>query len=372
MIIGKVVTLLQNHLYIRYLLKELMNYCILYTFVFLSILGCTEKGKNTTTNQPSGPAPDGMVWIDGGEYTRGSVSDNAYPSEGPIHQVQVSGFWMDETEVTNAQFRQFVKETGYVTVAERPVDWEVLKTTVPPGTPKPDDTDLLPGSLVFTPPNGAVPLDNMYRWWSWVNGADWKHPFGPETSIDNKDNYPVTHIAYEDAEAYAKWAGKRLPTEAEWEYAARGGKEGKDFAWGDELLPGGKYMANFFQGSFPYDNQPLDGFDRSAPVKSYSPNEFGLYDMTGNVWEWTSDWYRIDAYVNLANIPVCENPKGPESSYDPDEPYAAKRVIKGGSYLCSDKYCSNFRPSARMPSEIYSGQEHVGFRCVKDRNDLRN
>lgn len=343
-----------------------MNYFILFSVVLLSTIGCTKNGNNTATNPALGVAPDGMVWIEGGEYARGSESENAYPSEGPVHQVQVNGFWMDETEVTNTQFQQFVEETGYVTVAERPVDWEVLKTSVPPGTPKPDDNDLRPGSMVFTPPEGPVPLDNMYRWWSWVHGADWKHPYGPESDIENKGNFPVVHIAYEDAEAYAQWAGKRLPTEAEWEFAARGGKEGKAFAWGDELLPEGKYLANFFQGSFPYDIKANDGYERAAPVRSYPPNGYGLFDMTGNVWEWTSDWYRMDAYVTLANIPICENPKGPETSYDPDEPFASKRVIKGGSFLCSNQYCSNFRPSARIPSEIYTGQEHVGFRCVMD------
>lgn len=321
------------------------------------------KPVNPTANKE---AVDGMVWIESGTYVRGSETGAAYPSEGPVHNVKVDGFWMDETEVTNAQFSEFVEETGYVTMAERPVDWEQLKKTVPPGTPKPADSLLRPASMVFNPPDGPVPLDNMYRWWAWVYGADWKHPFGPESDIEGKDNFPVVHVTYEDAEAYAKWAGKRLPTEAEWEYAARGGTNEKEFAWGDELTPNGRYLANFYQGDFPYNRQDMDGYLTSSPVRSFPANGYGLYDMIGNVWEWTSDWYRPDTYDMYANITICENPTGPEAPYDPDEPFAPKRVIKGGSYLCSDQYCSNYRPSARMPAEIYTGQEHVGFRCVKD------
>ncbi len=347
---------------------------------FLSVLlwACSDNTAGTENNDESmpvavaakgpGEAPEGMVWVEGGTFVQGSNSDDAYESEGPVHQVKVDGFWMDETEVTNKQFREFVEATGYVTVAERPVDWEELKKTVPPGTPKPADSLLRPASMVFTPPDRPVPLNNHYQWWNWVYGADWKHPYGPESNIDGKDNHPVVHVAFEDAQAYANWAGKRLPTEAEWEFAARGGKDGRAFAWGDELMPDGKYLANFFQGNFPHDRQDFDGFSSSAPVKSYPANGYGLYDMIGNVWEWTSDWYRPDAYEMYASITVCENPKGPESSLDPAEPYAPKRVIKGGSYLCSEQYCSNYRPSARMPSEIYTGQEHVGFRCIKPIN----
>ncbi len=345
-------------------------WCVSLVAVFtVACSGSEEKQDNQTPESVQtdpGSAPPGMVWIEGGSYAQGSESSGAYPAEGPVHQVRVDGFWMDKTEVTNAQFRKFVEETGYVTMAERPVDWEVLKRTVPPGTPKPADSLLRPASMVFNPPDGPVPLDNMYRWWAWVYGADWKHPYGPESSIEGKDNHPVVHVTYEDALAYADWAGKRLPTEAEWEYAARGGKDGRSFAWGDELLPDGKYLANFYQGNFPYDRNDQDGFISSAPVMSYPPNGYGLYDMIGNVWEWTSDWFRPDTYEMYASVTICENPTGPEKSFDPDEPFAPKRVIKGGSYLCSDQYCSNYRPSARMPSEIYTGQEHVGFRCVMD------
>lgn len=329
----------------------------------------TDPGSTTFTPAPAPDSvPDGMVWIAGGRFVQGSDGENAYRGEGPAHTVEVNGFFMDKTEVTNKEFAQFVSETGYKTVAERPVDWDEIKKTLPPGTPKPADSLLRPGSLVFSPPDHPVSLNNYYQWWAWVTGADWKHPKGPGSSIEGMDNYPVVHIAAEDADAYAKWAGKRLPTEAEWEYAARGGVNGKPFAWGDELRPSGKYLANFFQGDFPYHMTADDGYAGPAPVKSYPPNNYGLYDMIGNVWEWTADWYRVDTYEQLSSISVCRNPTGPEASYDPDEPNTPKRVIKGGSYLCSQQYCSNYRPSARMASAIDSGQEHLGFRCVSDRN----
>ena len=241
---------------------------------------------------------------------------------------------------------------------------------MPPGTPKPADSLFAPGALVFSPPNGAVPLDNMMRWWSWVTGANWKHPYGPESDLTGKDNHPVVHIAYEDAVAYCEWAGKRLPTEAEWEYAARGGENSNSqFQWGEELTPNGDYLANFFQGDFPHANSAEDGFLSSAPVKSYPPNQLGLYDMIGNVWEWTADLYRPDIkkqYVAM-DVKACENPVGPETSFDPTDPYATeKHVIKGGSFLCSEQYCSNYRPSSRMATSFDSGQNHLGFRCVKD------
>lgn len=339
----------------------------------------TEKQTKTTSSTSSssdqsqpmpGEQPEGMVWIPGGKFTMGSEDETATRVEGPEYLVEVSGFWMDTHEVTNAEFREFIEATGYKTIAERPVDWEELKKQLPPGTPRPPEEALQPGSLVFTPPHQAVPLDDYSRWWAWQTGADWQHPHGPGSSIEGKDNYPVVHIAYEDAQAYADWAGKRLPTEAEWEYAARGGKGNEAFAWGDELMPDGKYLANFFQGNFPYNNNGQDGFTGAAPIKSFKPNGYGLYDMIGNVWEWSSDWYRPDTHARnqLAGMAACKNPTGPESSYDPTEPYAEKRVIKGGSFLCSEQYCSNYRPSARMATSIDSGQEHLGFRCVKDAN----
>lgn len=352
-------------------------------FIFVCLLSLatscnqtTTPEKNTTTlpaqsqtseekkiNPPPENGPAGMVWIPGGEFVMGSNDADASQAEGPLHQVKVDGFWMDEAEVTNAQYREFVEATGYVTIAERPIDWEEMKKQLPPGTPKPPDDVLVPGSLVFSPPDHAVSLDDYSQWWKWVNGADWQNPKGPGSSIEGKDNYPVVHIAYEDAVAYAEWAGKRLPTEAEWEFAARGGVYDKPFAWGDELTPDGKYLANFFQGDFPYNNANMDGFNAAAPAQSFQPNGYGLYEIIGNVWEWTSDWYRYDAYqARTGKLTV--NPEGPTMCYDPQDPYALKRVIKGGSYLCSREYCSNYRPSARMATSIDSGQEHLGFRCV--------
>lgn len=300
----------------------------------------------------------------------GSSEEYAENDEGPEIEVKVSSFYIDATEVTNAQYDEFVKETGYITVAEREVDWEQIKKELPEGTPKPPDSLFAPGSLVFTPPDDAVPLDNMLRWWRWQTGANWRHPYGPDSDISGKDDHPVVHMALEDAVAYCEWAGKRLPTEAEWEYAARGGSNGNSqFQWGEELTPNGKYLANFFQGDFPHDNSGADGYLSSAPVKTFPPNELGLYDMIGNVWEWTSDLYRPDTkrqYVAMG-VRACENPTGPKTSYDPTDPYATeKHVIKGGSFLCSEQYCSNYRPTSRMATNFDSGQNHLGFRCVKE------
>lgn len=346
------------------------------------VAACSSDPQNTTHTTPEqvdtptqasdgsrempGEAPEGMVWVPGGKFTMGSEDATATHNEGPAYTVEVSGFWMDTHEVTNAEYRAFVEATGYQTVAERAIEWEEIKKQLPPGTPRPPDHVLQPGSLIFAPPHQAVPLDDYSRWWTWQTGADWQHPHGPGSSIEGKDNFPVVHIAYEDAQAYAEWAGKRLPTEAEWEYAARGGNSNLPFAWGDELTPSGKYLANFFQGDFPYNNSGQDGFAGAAPIKSFKPNGYGLYDMIGNVWEWSADWYRPDTHARQASVAACKDPTGPESSYDPSEPYAEKRVIKGGSFLCSEQYCSNYRPSARMATATDSGQEHLGFRCVKD------
>jgi formylglycine-generating enzyme required for sulfatase activity len=310
-----------------------------------------------------------MVWIDGGTYVMGAAEQSNTRDAMSPQKVKVDGFWMDETEVTNASFKKFVDETGYITIAERPIDWEELKKLLPEGTPKPAEEDLQPGSLVFTPPERAIPLDNYARWWSWVKNANWRHPEGPASNIINKDNFPVVHIAYEDAAAYAKWAGKRLPTEAEWEFAARGGLNEKEFAWGDELLPDGKYMANFFQGEFPYQNSGRDGFVKAAPVKSFLPNKYGLYDMIGNVWELCNDFYEVkpfDPHCCASNL--IENPKGPLETIDPNDPLAIKHVSKGGSFLCSSQYCSNYKPSGRLGSSYDSGMNHTGFRCVKDKS----
>ncbi len=329
---------------------------------------CSPKEKNTVENSVSkGDAaarPAGMVWIPGGEFMMGGTEEKPAHNAQPVHAVKIDGFWMDETEVTNAQFKTFVEATGYKTIAERPLDWEELKKQVPPGTPKPGDDILQPGSMVFTPPASPVILNDYSQWWLWVIGANWQHPEGPKSSIEGREEYPVVHIAFEDAQAYAKWAGKRLPTEAEFEYAARGGIDGKCYAWGDQLNPQGKYLANYFQGAFPNNDTAEDGFKGAAPVKSFPPNPYGLFDMIGNVWELCSDWYSVEN--RLTNSGIVVNPIGPSTTKDPDDPYAIKHVSKGGSFVCSDQYCSNYKPSGRQGSAFDSGMNHTGFRCVKD------
>ncbi|WP_016777238.1 formylglycine-generating enzyme family protein [Anaerophaga thermohalophila] len=306
-----------------------------------------------------------MVLIPGGVFEMGAREKKfSKPDEFPVHHVRVDSFYMDRHPVTNAQFREFVDATGYVTTAERKPDWEELKKQLPEGTPEPPDSVLVPASLVFKSPGRQVSLQNYQSWWQWVPGADWRHPFGPESSIDGLDDHPVIHISWYDAQAYARWAGKRLPTEAEWEYAARGGHDNYTYPWGNEPVGPGK--ANFWQGNFPYKNVVEDGFEGSAPVGSFPPNGYGLYDMAGNVWEWTADWYHPDYYRALAGEGVAYNPAGPEVSYDPMEPGVPKKAIRGGSFLCNDSYCAGYRASARMKSSPDSGMLHLGFRCVKD------
>jgi formylglycine-generating enzyme required for sulfatase activity len=275
----------------------------------------------------------------------------------PIHRVYVDGFFMDKTDVTNAQFAAFVKAAGYVTIAERTPTAQEF-----PGAPP---KNLFAGSVVFSPPEQPVPLDNQFRWWSYVRGANWRHPLGPQSDIKGRDNYPVVHISYPDAEAYAKWAGKRLPTEAEWEFAARGGLAGKPFVWGDEFRSHNQWMANTHQGHFPVTDTGEDGFTGIAPVAQYPPNGYGLYDMAGNVWQWTSDWYRPDYYRELAAIGVVtRNPQGPGSPLDPSEPGQPKKVQRGGSFLCTEQYCSRYIVGTRGKGEISTGTNHLGFRCV--------
>lgn len=327
------------------------------------------KANASAANKPPGPAPEGMVWIPGGLFTMGSNADDAWPNERPAHRVRVNGFWMDATEVTNAEFAKFVDATGYQTMAERKPYWEELKKQLPPDTPKPPDDTLVAASMVFNQPAGPVPLNNFAAWWSWVPGADWRHPEGPDSSIKGRENYPVVHVCYDDALAYCQWAGKRLPTEAEWEFAARGGQDGKPFVWGDEPVSQSKPQANIWQGTFPHKNTKADGFERSAPVKSFAANGYGLYDMAGNVWEWCHDWYRLDTYperVKAEGGAIIVNPTGPVDSFDPDEPFAQKRVQRGGSFLCHADYCSSYRPSARRATTPDSSMSHLGFRCVKD------
>jgi sulfatase modifying factor 1 len=309
-------------------------------------------------------APAGMVWISSGEFIMGTDDVRSFPNERPAHRVHVEGLWIDEHDVTNAEFAKFVQATGYFTTAERKPDWEELKKELPPGTPKPDDSVLVAGSLVFTPSSRPVPLDDLSAWWRWVPGACWRHPEGPGTSIEGRENHPVVQVSWYDAVAYAKWAGKRLPTEAEWEFAARGGLEGKRYPWGDEFRPDGKYMANTWQGLFPVTNTAEDGFVGTSPVKSFPPNGYCLYDMAGNVWQWCSDWYRVDAFTELASENICRNPAGPAESWDPADPHTPKRVVKGGSFLCNPSYCESYRPSARRGTPPDTGSSHTGFRCV--------
>ncbi len=318
-------------------------------------------------------APPGMKWIPGGTFVMGTDDTNSMANERPAHQVKVDGMWIDEHDVTNAEFAKFVQATHYDTPAERAIDWEELKKQVPAGTPKPNDAMLQPGSLVYTPPDHPVDLTNMGNWWTWTSGASWRHPQGPDSSIDTRQDFPVVQVSWDDAIAYAKWAGKRLPTEAEWEYAARGGaKANTRYYWGDEFKPGGKFMCNTFTGEFPYKNTAEDGFVGLAPVKSFPPNGYGLYDMAGNVWQWTSDFYRADAYALTAadqaksGAACCVNPTGPTECFNPTRsvPNAVERVTKGGSFLCNASYCESYRPTARRGTPPDTGTEHIGFRCV--------
>lgn len=326
--------------------------------------------------RPADTPPAGMVWIPGGEFSMGCADPRGAPFGGddamtdarPLHRVRVQGFWMDAHEVTNARFAEFIAATGYVTVAERKPRAEDF-----PGAPP---ENLVPGSIVFTPPSEPVPLRDQtgaahLRWWAYVPGASWRHPLGPESSITDRPTDPVVHVAFEDAVAYATWAGKRLPTEAEWEFAARGGLSGARYPWGHDFLPAGRWMTNTWQGRFPGENTAEDGYPGLAPVGRYPANAYGLFDMSGNVWEWCSDWYRPDTYVvDAANArqPTVD-PRGPEDSHDPNEPGQPKRVQRGGSYLCSDQYCSRYIVGTRGKGEVSSSTNHIGFRCVQDRRD---
>lgn len=310
-------------------------------------------------------SPPGMMWVPAGEFTMGSDAPGAWPDEGPPHRVYVDGFWLDKHEVTNAEFQRFVAATGYVTTAERPPDVEAILSQSPPGTPPPDQALLVPGSLVFTPPDRPVPLDDYRQWWRWVPGASWRRPEGPGSTIEGRNDHPVVHVSWDDAVAYAQWAGKRLPTEAEWERAARGGLEGKPYVWGDAPPSDTVIVANIWQGRFPDENSARDGFVRTAPVGSFMPNGFGLYDMAGNVWEWCADWYQRDLARTRADLTVIRNPTGPARGIDPRRPYMPQRVQRGGSFLCNDGYCSRYRPSARHGCAPDTGMSHVGFRCAK-------
>jgi formylglycine-generating enzyme len=320
----------------------------------------TGQGSETRIEiSPGRRNRDGMCWIPGGRFLMGS--EDFYPDERPVHEVAVDGFWMDPHPVTNAEFRKFVKETNYVTVAERPLD--------PEQYPDADPDLLVPGSLVFQKTQGPVDLNNYRNWWEYVPGAHWRRPGGPGTTFHGKGNHPVVHIAWEDAESYAEWVGKDLPTEAEWEFAARGGLEGAVFAWGDEHFPDGKAMANSWQGEFPWQNLQIDGFEGTSPVGSFPENGYGLKDITGNVWEWTSDWY-VPRHPDQAEHACCvpTNPRvtSPDLSFNPGQPgeHIPRRVIKGGSHLCAPNYCLRYRPAARQPQMIDTSMSHLGFRCI--------
>ncbi len=316
-------------------------------------------GTHGLAHQSNQLPPEGMVWIPGGTYLIGS--DHHYPEEAPAHEVRVDGFWMDRYTVTNEQFQRFIEATAYVTVAERPLNPDDYPGALP--------ELLVPGSVVFQQPPYRVDLGNPNNWWAYVPGANWRHPEGPDSSLEGRENHPVVHIAYEDAEAYAAWVGKTLPTEAQWERAARGGLEGATYTWGNEFAPGGTMMANTWQGEFPWQNLLTDGYARTAPVGSFPPNGYGLYDMAGNVWEWTTDWYQ-DHHPNKSARACCApvNPKGAarEESFDPAQPLILipRKVLKGGSYLCAPNYCLRYRPAARIPEMIDTSTGHIGFRCI--------
>tara|TARA_R110002049_G_scaffold135233_2_gene294755 strand:+ start:1594 stop:2715 length:1122 start_codon:yes stop_codon:yes gene_type:complete len=363
-------------------MKVYRNLNIITILTLFLVLGCKEKNTQTETAnvQPEQSAikkvvsdaiinnpPDGMVWIPAGTFMQGAVSQDemAMTHEKPQHPVMVDGFFMDITEVTNAAFSKFVDETGYITIAEREIDWEEMKKQLPEGTPKPHDSILQPGSLLFKKTKSPVPnLYDFSQWWQWSIGTNWKHPNGPDSNLEGKENHPVVHVCYEDALAYCEWAGRRLPTEAEWEYAARGNEKNTVYFWGDDRAQLSK-RANSWEGEFPVRNTLEDGFERTAPVKSYPANDFGLFDMAGNVWEMTTDWYNLNYYDELAATNTTAiNPQGANKAYNPNNPYIQEKVIKGGSFLCSDSYCASYRVSARMGTSLDSSAEHIGFRTV--------
>ena len=310
---------------------------------------------------------EGMVLIPSGSFFMGSEDKFSRKDESPKHLVYVDSFWIDQNEVTNGEFTQFVEATGYITTAEIPPKWEEIKKELPPNTPRPHDSLFKSASLIFVSSQGPVNLNSHNQWWKWQPGANWKHPMGPDSNIEGKDDHPVVHISWYDANAYARWAGKRLPTEAEWEWAARGGRKNSIYPWGNEDLNSGSPKLNSWEGSFPYFNEQRDKFFYTAPVGSFEPNSFGLYDMAGNVWEWCSDWYDFNYYSKIEDQKLL-NPKGPEKPNDPYQPYLKQKVMRGGSFLCNDAYCSGYRVSARMKSSPDTGLQHTGFRLVKDIN----
>ena len=366
---------------------------LVYLCITLTISSC---GKQTNEVQQISPGPppscdktptrfdssniksyEGMVWIPGGTFTMGGEIANfmeVWPykarsrnDERPIHPVKLSGFWISKTPVTNREFKEFVDATGYQTTAEKTPTLAEIMPLLPPGAPPPPEELLVPASLVFQSPSDSVSLNNPLGWWQWRPEANWKQPEGPGSSILDRMDHPVVHVSYFDAVAYAEWKGMSLPTEAQWEYAARGGKEQMFFSWGNEPQSETSPRINTWQGEFPYKNTEADGYYGTSPVMTFSPNDYGLYDMSGNVWEWVADWYHVHTYMDNAKLgkPVL-NPRGPSYSYDPLEPHSEKRVIRGGSFLCNDAYCSGYRPAARMKNTPDTSTNHTGFRVVKN------
>ena len=335
----------------------------LHLILLILLISCSEKTDKEI---------EGMVWIPGGSFYQGALDNDtlALLHEKPRHLVHIDGFYMDISPVTNKEFKNFVKETGYITTAERDVNWEDLKIQLPPGTDKPHDSLLKAGSLIFTKTKKPITdFSDFSQWWKWKIGANWKKPRG-DNDISGKDNYPVVHISYEDALSYCKWADKRLPTEAEWEYAARANRDDAIYYWGndhDSL----KYKANTWEGQFPFENSKIDGYENLAPIKSFPANDFGLYGMSGNVWEWTSDWYNVNYYKDLLeDKAACHNPKGATHAFNPNNIYAQEKVIKGGSFLCNINYCISYRISAKMSSTPDTSLEHLGFRAVAAKNTI--
>lgn len=356
-----------------FILKKnlLKKYSSLFIVCLLTLSSCKNEKVETNSSEEKKEkiavkTPKNMTWVEGKTFLQGAKETDkfAMPREKPAHQVTVDGFFIDVTEVTNKQFKDFVAATKYITVAERKIDWEEMKTQLPADTPKPHDSILQPGSLIFNKKvNAVVNMNNYTQWWTWKIGADWKHPEGPESNIDGKGDFPVVHIALEDALAYCKWANRRLPTEAEWEAAAQGKNTDAIFTWGNDktILDAN---ANTWQGTFPSRNESVDGFEFISPVKSYPANSIGLFDMAGNVWEITSDLFNVNHYKEIDISKPITNPKGANKSYSPSNPYQVEHVMKGGSFLCHESYCASFRISAKMGVAIDSGSDHVGFRTV--------
>lgn len=359
-------------------LKMKTTTALLSLFLTFALTSCNNSNSSKTEiknkNQQQVTAPEGMVWVEKKTFTQGAKPEDpfALPREKPAHQVTVDGFFIDATEVTNKQFKAFIDATGYKTVAERPIIWEDMKKDLPPGTPKPHDSVLQPGSLIFNKDlNKVGNMGDYSQWWTWKVGANWKHPEGPESNIDGKDNFPVVHIAFEDAMAYCEWANRRLPTEAEWESAAQGNSTNNTFTWGNDPSILNQY-ANTWQGVFPIKNESKDGYEFIAPVKSYPPNNIGIYDMAGNVWELTSDLFNVNYYKELDTSKPIVNPQGAAKSFSPNNLYQEERIIKGGSFLCHASYCASFRISAKMGNSIDSSSDHTGFRTVVTPDMLSN